>query len=537
MDEYGDLTTFGLSDMVRLARAVRDLNTGCRSVAEFAGRVCSHLNERLVDAEGTRQTLLVRFYGTAPSGALPSAEQDFVVANWGEQPVTTPCLVLLGTVGTMPDWNDRGRSKGHRVIPLTDARQLAGLPMVAALLHQLGIDVEALLSASAHLLHDDDAQQPYGVFHVPHAAGSPVIPAQDFVTEHGVKSVLGFGGSLPTGEVYAVVMFCRVEVPREAARLFDTVALSTSLAALDMLDAPLFGADDGPRSSTRMLSEVQRLRARESVLRALLEVHERVAVSEAGAAREALERATHEAARYSTLARTLQASLIPAMLPSLPGVETAAFYRPAGDGSEVGGDFYDVFPVRDGVWGLVLGDVSGKGAPAAALTALARYTVRAAAFHGESGVVVLSDLDEALHRHESDERYLTALFALLSPSPGRLVVDLTLGGHPAPLLVRANGDVEEVGEPGSVLGLLSGPAFSQTRHVLRPGDALVAFTDGMTEARRGNEQYGDGRLRAALRSCGGMTAAAIAARLGEDVLAFQGEHAHDDTAVVVLRCL
>jgi sigma-B regulation protein RsbU (phosphoserine phosphatase) len=332
-------------------------------------------------------------------------------------------------------------------------------------------------------------------------------------------------------------MFTRVAVPRSTAELFETVALSTSVAALELLGTPIFPGGSTERSAARPLSSLDRVQAREQLLASLLEVHERVAVAESDTARRALARAKHEAERYGLLARTLQASLIPPELPTFRGADTGAFYRPAGDGSEVGGDFYDLFPIRDAVWGFVLGDVSGKGAGAAALTALARYTVRAAAFHADSGVDVLAELDAALHRHDSDERYLTALFAEVTPLDGTLQVDLTLGGHPSPMLVRRNGDVEPVGVPGSVLGLLPEPVFSESRFVLHPGDTLVAFTDGVTEARRGSEQYGEDRLRSLLSDCSGLAADAIAAGLGDAVLRFQGEHAHDDTAIVVLRCV
>lgn len=535
MDAHGDLAKFGLGDMVRLAGSLRELAGGCLSVAELATRVCAHLHEHLVGPDGGRQTALVRFYLTVPYAALPADEQAFTRDTWGAPDPAATCLTLLGTVGTEPDWNDRKASKGHRVIPLTDAKQVEGLPMVAALLHQLGVDIDALLSASAHLLHEED-QDRYGVFHVPIALGSPVVPAQDFVAQHGIESVLGFGGALPTGEVYAVVMFTDVPVPREAARLFETVALSTTLAVLELLTLPVFAGEGTGRGTTPGLSDANRSAARESVLRALLDVHERVAVTESESARLSLERARHEVARYGMLARTLQASLIPPELPSFPGAETGAFYHPAGDGSEVGGDFYDLFPIRDQVWGLVIGDVSGKGAGAAAQTALARYTIRAAAFHAASGVEVLAQLDEALHRHDTDERYLTALFATVTPAGAGLQVDLTLGGHPCPLLVRHDGTVDSVGLAGSVLGLLPQPAFTQTRHRLEPGDCLVAFTDGVTEGRRGNEQYGEDRLRALLARYAGSRAADLAEQVGREVLAYQGERAHDDTAIVVLRC-
>jgi len=538
MDAYGDLGTFGLGDMVRLAGSLRALGEDVASVEDFAEQVCRHLHEHLVDENGQPQTVLVRFYGTVTFGALPAAEQAFV-QNLSNVPAPDglTCLTLLGTVGTQPEWNDRRKSVGHRAIPLTDEKHVASLPMVAALLEQLGINVHALLTAQAHLLAPADDHR-HGVFHVPRAQFSPAIPAQDFVAEYGVESVLGFGGALPTGEVYAVVLFASVPVPRESARMFETVALSMTLAALEMLDLPIFRSSlpaDG-RPLPARVPELARGAARESALRALLAVHERIAVTESDAAARALDRATHEAQRYGGLARTLQASLIPPSLPDITGVETGAVFRPAGDGSEVGGDFYDLFPVREGLWGLVLGDVSGKGAGAAALTALARYTVRAAAFHAGSGIEVLERLDEALRRQETDERYLTALFAFLRPSDGMLTVDLTLGGHPQPLVVRAGGLVEPIGSPGSVLGLLANPFLVESRHQLHAGDCLVSFTDGVTEARRGREQYGEARLLGLLQTLLDATASEVAQRVGQDVLHFQEGVAHDDTALVVLRC-
>ena len=535
MDAYGDLGVFGLGDMVRLAASLRGLGQDCSTVEEFATRVCSHLHEHLVDERGTPQTVLVRFYGTVPYDALPRSEQEFARRTLVEPAAPNlTCLTLLGTVGIEPEWNDRLASAGHRVMPLADALQVADLPMVAALLEQLGIDVDALLSAQSHLLPADGSDR-HGVFHVPRAQYSPAIPAQDFVQRYGVESVLGFGGALPTGQVYAVVMFASVPVPRESAEMFETVALSTTLAALEVIGHPLFRSDAATTRLPTPASALTHSTAREASLRALLSVHERIAASESDAAVAALDRATHEAQRYATLARTLQASLIPPELPTISRLETGALFRPAGDGSEIGGDFYDLFPLADGVWGLVLGDVSGKGAAAASLTALARYTVRAAAFHAASGVEVLERLDEALARHDADERYLTALFALLRPDGQDLLIDLTLGGHPAPLVVRADGSVQAIGTSGSVLGLLPHPSLFETRHVLHPGDTFVAFTDGVTEARRGRAQYGDERLAALLTELVGAPAAEIAKRVGQDVLHFQEGLAHDDTALVVLR--
>ena len=184
----------------------------------------------------------------------------------------------------------------------------------------------------------------------------------------------------------------------------------------------------------------------------------------------------------------------------------------------------------------MLGDVSGKGAQAAALTSLARNTVRAAAFHAPGTCQVLGLLDRAVVDHEAEGRYLTALFAFITPGPGRVVVDLALGGHPRPLVVRADGQVEPVGVEGGALGLFPDPGWTETQLVLRSGEVLVAYSDGVTEARRGDEEFGEQRLRALLSAASGRTAEGLAARIEEAVLEFQQGRFRDDLAVVVLRC-
>ncbi len=303
MDVQADLSDFGLGPMVRLVAGLRDLGTGCASVEEFAQRVCRFLHECFVDGEGEPQTALVRFYATSQVGRLPPEEQQFARrAHDGDLSPGTSALALMGTAGRLPGWNDRGASVGHRVIPLIDPDQVERLPMIAALLGQLGIDVRALVSAHSDVvLPVEDGR--YRVFYVPHAVGSPLIPAQDFVADHGIASALGFGGALPTGEVYAVVVFSRVRVPLASAALFATVALSTSLAAVDMLDLPLFtGQDRRSRLRPDSLDEHDRLVAKEDLTRALLQAHEQAAASEADKAVMALEQARYDAARAAALA-------------------------------------------------------------------------------------------------------------------------------------------------------------------------------------------------------------------------------------------
>jgi len=186
------------------------------------------------------------------------------------------------------------------------------------------------------------------------------------------------------------------------------------------------------------------------------------------------------------VASTLQTALLPPELPAVPGVELAARYLPADEASEVGGDFYDVFPA-DGGWAVVVGDVCGKGAKAAAVTALARYTLRAA-FAG--GIARPADgfalLDAALLSEGDPERFLTAALGVLRPAGDGPGVSLRMvrGGHPAPIVLRAGGGRETVEVDGRLIGVAIDGGWDEAEVVLRPGDALLLYTDGVTEADR-----------------------------------------------------
>jgi sigma-B regulation protein RsbU (phosphoserine phosphatase) len=158
----------------------------------------------------------------------------------------------------------------------------------------------------------------------------------------------------------------------------------------------------------------------------------------------AKQRAEESEARASALARTLQQTLIPPMPPAIPGLDVAAAYRPAGDGTEVGGDFYDVFRVDDGSWVVVVGDVCGKGAEAAVVTALARYALRAAAMDHRTPAEALERLNQVMLR-SSAERFCTAVLIRLSRENGHWIGSIAVGGHPLPLVRRHDGTVETVG--------------------------------------------------------------------------------------------
>jgi PAS domain S-box-containing protein len=237
------------------------------------------------------------------------------------------------------------------------------------------------------------------------------------------------------------------------------------------------------------------------------------------------------------VARTLQRSLLPGTLPDVPGVELAGRYVAAGEGNEVGGDFYDCFATGGGDWALVIGDVCGKGAEAASLTALARYTLRAAAQHTRRPQAVLLELNDALLRAQLGYRFCTVLYASITPRDDRVSVCLATGGHPLPMVLRAGGTVETVGAPGSLVGILDAPDITEESIDLEPGDALVLVTDGVTEATAADRATGPGRLAALLARCAGAGAEAIAEAVEKDALEAQGGEARDDVAVLVARTL
>jgi PAS domain S-box-containing protein len=236
------------------------------------------------------------------------------------------------------------------------------------------------------------------------------------------------------------------------------------------------------------------------------------------------------------IARTLQQSLLPIELPDIPGIEAAARFRPIGEGNEVGGDFYDLFESGGRGWTVVVGDVCGKGPDAAAVTALARYTLRAAAMRERLPSRSLGLLNEALLRQRTDRRFCTVAYAYLEPLAEGARVGFASGGHPLPLLLRADGTVEEVGAPGTLLGVVPDPSFEDRSLALAPGDALVFYTDGVIESRASNgHSLDEGRLADVVRDCAGAGADTIAARVEDAALAAQDGNPRDDIAVLVLR--
>jgi PAS domain S-box-containing protein len=241
-------------------------------------------------------------------------------------------------------------------------------------------------------------------------------------------------------------------------------------------------------------------------------------------------------AERSKIARTLQRSLLPAELSAPSGLELAARYRAAGTDLEVGGDFYDVFETDDS-WMAILGDVCGKGPQAAALTAMTRYTTRASALHTRDPRRILEQLNAAMLRDNDELRFATAFLVCLdTASDDGVLLRCAAAGHPAALLLRANGTVESVGGPGHPLGIRPAPRFHETAVELRAGDTLVLYTDGLVDVGPPEHTLETERLAGLLAHCAGLAADPLLDELERLVAQHRiAGRLRDDVAVLALR--
>jgi hypothetical protein len=244
-----DLSTFSLSNMLRCGLDVRRVTQGTPTMEAAASAIVAYLYENAnIPATGDPACVLVRCYRTCAYTTLPPELQRFVRRKM--QVITRPqpemrCLTLLASAGLEPEWNDRMTSRDHRAIPLASTDMIAKAPMIAQLIREFGIDLASVVEPSPESTRARDGKT-YNVFHVEEALGSPHIPAQpEFVEKYKVRSVVGFGGSLRTGDLYAIIMFSRVHVPASSAERFRTLALDVKSAFYMFDESAVFNAPSG----------------------------------------------------------------------------------------------------------------------------------------------------------------------------------------------------------------------------------------------------------------------------------------------------
>lgn len=287
-----DLTSFTLRDMIACGQALRKLGEGARSMEETANRTVQYLYRNLgVSQTGEPACALIRLFKTHPFSELGPLRQEAVRTKLGRTPdqPNMKCYALLASAGQLPEWNHADHSKRYRAIPLASPEAVAQLPMFAQLFAQFGVELPTFLSADSSLLVDIH-QTSFNVFFVPTALDSPYVPVQeDFVRRYGIQSVLGFGGLLPTGQAFAVILFAKVTIPLETAQLFKTVALSTKLALLPFDGHAVFAPSDrAPAAELPAASppgpevELAALRVKLATQELLLTVHEQCVAEQDG---------------------------------------------------------------------------------------------------------------------------------------------------------------------------------------------------------------------------------------------------------------
>ncbi len=238
-----DLSSLEEANVNELGDALAGAAAKASSMEGAANRIVNYLYDNLTDpTTGDRSCALVRFYKTHPYGQLDSDLQAFAQGVLGHTPESEDmkCLTLLATAGEKAEWNSRERSVGHRAIPLPSETFVSQIPMISRLVSQFGLDVNAVIKPDPALLADLE-QRTYNAFHIPEAVGSPYIPAQDdFVIPYGVQSVLGFGGMLSSGDLFAVIMFAKTHIPRASADAVQSLALKVKETAEPFVKAKVF---------------------------------------------------------------------------------------------------------------------------------------------------------------------------------------------------------------------------------------------------------------------------------------------------------
>jgi hypothetical protein len=237
-----NLGRFGVTEMMRCRGELRGLfSDDPQSITAAAQRTVEFFYRELVDARGAPACALVRFFKTARFDALDSEQQEFALTTAGSANLDDDvrCLTLLATIGDEPEWNSPEQSRGHRAIPLTSIDMVEQAPMIAQLIKQLNLSIADVVRPEAGLILDMEGRK-QNVFFVQQALGSPHIVAQEeFVRRYGIASVIGLGGLITTGDMFALILFSKVPISREVADLFGVLGLNLKIAILPMMTRSL----------------------------------------------------------------------------------------------------------------------------------------------------------------------------------------------------------------------------------------------------------------------------------------------------------
>lgn len=238
-----DLSRFNVDDLLKCSTALRKLGADGKSMEEGVNRIVRYFHETFVDERTGENTFaLIRFYKTHPYSELSPDLRGFVQAVLKKKPDNPhmKCLTLLATAGDKAEWNNRRLSVQHQVIPLVNEETVHQAPMIAQLVHQFGLEVSALFHPDPSILISEKKRS-FNLFYVPKALGSPHIPAQEeFVIPHKIESVIGFGGLLPSGQFFALILFSKVPITREVADLFPSLAITVKGAILPFEGSDVF---------------------------------------------------------------------------------------------------------------------------------------------------------------------------------------------------------------------------------------------------------------------------------------------------------
>lgn len=272
-----DLTKFILEDMTRCGDALQQFGLKARNLEELANLMVHYFYDNLTEKQtGEKSCVLVRFFMTYPYASLDPELRQLANEILDGQPVRQgiKCLIQLATVGIRPEWNSTKLSKEHRVIPLLSEHTVEQIPMISQMIYQLGIDIANVLNPNPELIIELGSKV-FNVFHVPNALGSPYIPAQDrFVVPYGIKSVLGFGSILPTGNLFSLIIFSKTKIPRETANMFKNIALNVRMAVLPFVTEKIFVCDKIE------MKEEERLRSLIATQTNLLDVYKKTAIEQ-----------------------------------------------------------------------------------------------------------------------------------------------------------------------------------------------------------------------------------------------------------------